>query len=195
MKQYIGSKTISAEPMTQHEFFKTRRNFNAENIDKDREGYLVKYSDGYESWSPKDVFEEAYSELVVGPNATEETLLKVSVFPSKILSIGVAPDPDYGGAHQYQFQNSIGFKDGQAGYDKSFQKIQFVQKNIDGTMKPGLQTEQLLLAIIDRHVKLNNKFPSEDGLKFIRKIEESLVHLEDRVRERMNRGVMGDLKK
>ena len=26
------------------------------------EGYLVKYSDGYESWSPKDVFEETYKE-------------------------------------------------------------------------------------------------------------------------------------
>lgn len=24
------------------------------------EGYLIKYQDGYESWSPKDVFEEAY---------------------------------------------------------------------------------------------------------------------------------------
>jgi hypothetical protein len=62
-------------------------------------------------------------------------------------------------------------------------------------MTPGLQTEQLLIAIHDRHQKLNAKFFSEDGLKFIRKIEEALVCLEDRVRERIARGVMGDLKK
>lgn len=31
---------------------------------KDQEGYIVKYPDGYISWSPKEVFEEAYRELV-----------------------------------------------------------------------------------------------------------------------------------
>ena len=45
MKYYIGTKIIQAEPQ-----------------EKDgQEGYKVKYLDGYESWSPKDVFEEAYS--------------------------------------------------------------------------------------------------------------------------------------
>lgn len=31
-----------------------------ENEDPSSEGYLVKYNDGYESWSPREVFEEAY---------------------------------------------------------------------------------------------------------------------------------------
>lgn len=31
-----------------------------ENENPNDEGYLVKYPDGYESWSPKKVFEEAY---------------------------------------------------------------------------------------------------------------------------------------
>lgn len=29
-------------------------------VDKDREGYLVKYDNGYQSWSPKDVFDNSY---------------------------------------------------------------------------------------------------------------------------------------
>jgi hypothetical protein len=193
MKQYIGSKTISAMPMTNEGFAKL--------MDKpftnhsSLPGYLVEYEDGYKSWSPKDVFEKAYDELLVGPNAVTAHLLPTPVFPSDVLTVGFALDPDYGGAHEYQFQNSLGFNNGKADYDDSYQKIRFVQKNVDGTMKPGLQTEQLLLCIIDRHMKLNNKFPSDQGLKFIRKIEEALTLLEDRVRDRMERGVMGDLKK
>lgn len=55
MKQYIGTKIIQAEPKM--------RKVPAENCLADRgfeDGYKVIYSDGYESWSPKDVFEAAY---------------------------------------------------------------------------------------------------------------------------------------
>lgn len=52
MKQYMGIKMISAEPMG-----------------KDgRAGYKVVYADGYESWSPKDVFEAAYMEITPNPH-------------------------------------------------------------------------------------------------------------------------------
>lgn len=57
MKQYIGTKIIQAEP-------KLRR-VPTENWLEDRgyeSGYKVVYPDGYESWSPKDVFEAAYRE-------------------------------------------------------------------------------------------------------------------------------------
>ena len=33
------------------------------NHEKGDPGYKVVYPDGYESWSPKDVFEEAYKEI------------------------------------------------------------------------------------------------------------------------------------
>lgn len=46
MKRYIGTKIIHAQP--------------EQRIGEP--GYLVRYADGYESWSPKDVFEEAYRE-------------------------------------------------------------------------------------------------------------------------------------
>jgi hypothetical protein len=46
MKRYVGTKIIHAQP--------------EQRIGEP--GYLVRYADGYESWSPKDVFEEAYRE-------------------------------------------------------------------------------------------------------------------------------------
>ena len=45
LEKYLGVKLIEAEP-----------DFNENN----EEGYFVVYSDGYTSWSPKEVFEEAY---------------------------------------------------------------------------------------------------------------------------------------
>ena len=61
MKQYIGTKLIEAEPayrldkkMVQSTAWPVQKGAVVE------EGYRVRYPDGYESWSPKDVFEEAY---------------------------------------------------------------------------------------------------------------------------------------
>lgn len=48
MERYIGTKIIEAEPMSRSRG------------DKTEDGYKVRYPDGYESWSPKGVFEEAY---------------------------------------------------------------------------------------------------------------------------------------
>ena len=44
MRAYIGTKIVMAEPQEK----------------EGKEGYKVVYKDGYTSWSPKDVFEEAY---------------------------------------------------------------------------------------------------------------------------------------
>lgn len=60
MNYYIGTKLIQAEPafkvddkvVTELPLSKTGK--------VAEQGYKVKYSDGYESWSPKDVFEKAY---------------------------------------------------------------------------------------------------------------------------------------
>lgn len=64
MKKYIGTKLIEAEAMTLGDFVqKTGRNPYGKSIDNHEEteqGYHVRYEGGYESWSPKDVFERAY---------------------------------------------------------------------------------------------------------------------------------------
>lgn len=60
MDKYIGTKFIEAKPMNRGEYNSYRGwNIPADENPND-EGYLVKYSDGYESWSPKKQFEEAY---------------------------------------------------------------------------------------------------------------------------------------
>ena len=59
MKSYIGTKIVKAEPMDEFMFAK-RKNPSQANPAENRSGYMVVHPDGYESWSPKDVFEEAY---------------------------------------------------------------------------------------------------------------------------------------
>lgn len=64
MKKYIGTKQIEAEPMTRGDAWGKhllREKPSTENFDD--EGYHVRYEDGYESWSPKELFEESYREV------------------------------------------------------------------------------------------------------------------------------------
>lgn len=60
MKKYIGTKMIEAKPMNRGDYNKYRGWTIPEDENPADEGYFVKYSDGYESWSPKKQFEEAY---------------------------------------------------------------------------------------------------------------------------------------
>ena len=60
MDKYIGTKMIEAKPMNRGEYNKYRGWQIPEGENPADEGYLVKYSDGYESWSPRKQFEEAY---------------------------------------------------------------------------------------------------------------------------------------
>lgn len=57
--RYIGVKLVEAMPMTRGEY----RNYRNWEIDPTEnpsdEGYFVVYPDGYESWCPKEQFEEA----------------------------------------------------------------------------------------------------------------------------------------
>lgn len=66
MKQYIGTKLIEAEPA--YRCMDERGNVAIALSRREalrcyptvEEGYRVRYQDGYESWSPRGVFEEAY---------------------------------------------------------------------------------------------------------------------------------------
>lgn len=63
MKKYIGTKEIEAEPMTMCEAFEKgllQAGRVPTEAEKGRDGYHVKYKDGYESWSPAGPFKEAY---------------------------------------------------------------------------------------------------------------------------------------
>lgn len=118
------------------------------------------------------------------------------MYPSKVQSIQVEKANDtYGGAHTYTFQNSMGYGENGPAYDESFQSIQFVQKDLNGVMIPGVQSEQLVLALIDRHEKLNAVFPDARNARMLKGLNMFLKASKERVDERVKRGVMGDLKK
>lgn len=132
--------------------------------------------------------------------------LDATVFPSEEKTVVVAiPEGDqYGGAHAYWITNCLGFQDGQTLYQYRDQdgsklpvghKIQFVQKNDDGSVIPGVQSEQLAIVMMDRCKKLNARFPSAQNEKMIQGLQMFLDACRERVEERMNRGVMGKLQK
>lgn len=62
MNTYIGCKIIQAEPMTLSEY-NAKFNKVVPAGDYGEEGYHVRYPDGYDSWSPKAVFEAAYRKV------------------------------------------------------------------------------------------------------------------------------------
>ena len=60
MQQYLGVKIIKAEPMNLGDYNIKRGWTIPANEDPNKEGYLVQYEDNYISWSPKEMFENAY---------------------------------------------------------------------------------------------------------------------------------------
>ena len=69
METYIGTKIIEAAPAVR----KGGKVYDLtwpipRSMEPEEPGYRVRYQDGYESWSPKDVFERAYLPLHVNPD-------------------------------------------------------------------------------------------------------------------------------
>lgn len=63
LKQYTGTKTVKARPMTMGEAYECKllkEGVRPSECETNKAGYLVEYEDGYLSWSPKDVFDAAY---------------------------------------------------------------------------------------------------------------------------------------
>ncbi len=71
-KLYVGCKIIGAYPLSECNFLRLEKGEDVSNRD-DRHGYVVKYPDGYVSWSPKAVFENAYREVT----ASEKSLANI----------------------------------------------------------------------------------------------------------------------
>lgn len=101
------------------------------------------------------------------------------------------------GAHVFVLKNCVGWdnENQQTDFVESNQTIRFVRKDESGLMVEGVTTEQLLIAIAHRHEGLNNAFPSKENEQFIFHIKSALDLLEQRVKDRVVRGVMGELKK
>lgn len=77
MNKYIGVKVIEAEPAIRKGGKVYLPNDPIpKTMDTVEQGYKVTYPDGYESWSPKDVFELAYMKII--PNPRLKTDISIS---------------------------------------------------------------------------------------------------------------------
>ena len=99
MKNYTGTKTVLAEPM--NEFDAVQKGIAKPNTDNHefREGYHVVYPDGYESWSPKDVFEKAYKcsethidRMIIEYEELKERVKRLRDFLNRQAAIGEVED-------------------------------------------------------------------------------------------------------
>lgn len=63
MQTYIGTKLVEAEPAWRLNSKLYTWDALPDSADHAEAGYRVRYPDGYESWSPKEVFEKAYLPL------------------------------------------------------------------------------------------------------------------------------------
>lgn len=66
MKAFIGAKIIRAEGMVEGDYLIRYKGVKRTEIKHNRPGYHVVYPDDYHSWSPKEVFEEAYRPVSSG---------------------------------------------------------------------------------------------------------------------------------
>ena len=94
MKAYIGAKIVQAERMGELAFLAC---FNpSEAIAHAKEGridrpcYHFLYPDGYDSWSPKEVFEELYRPVSMG----EERIVLTGTSSLASMKSGVDQEPE-----------------------------------------------------------------------------------------------------
>jgi hypothetical protein len=132
--------------------------------------------------------------LLINNKVMKTKQLDYKVFPSEEKTISVVDDDTYGGAHRYIARHSLGFNNNDAEYIGSYTEINFIKKNDDGSIIAGLQSEQLAYIMLDRVIKLNNRFPSKYNEKQIVGLKIFIEGCEDRIKDRLYRNVMGELK-
>ena len=117
------------------------------------------------------------------------------VFPSLERTLSVIKEDEYDGAHVYYAKNCTGYENGHTKYVTTEQQIRFVKKDKNGTITPGLQSEQLAYILLDRTQKLNAKYPSAQNEQMVKGLLLFLDACKSRVQDRVSRGVMGKLEK
>lgn len=63
MKKYLGKKEVLASSMSMGDAYDKgllQSGLELSRVERNKQGYLVEYSNGYQSWSPKDVFDNSY---------------------------------------------------------------------------------------------------------------------------------------
>lgn len=113
-----------------------------------------------------------------------------AVFPStepSVYAITTSGDDD-GGSHMYVFKNCMGTFFGETEYLEEAVEIEFAKKYDDGIVMRGLQSEQLLIALVDRTTKLNKKYPCAENEAIISSLQLAINMHRKRVEDRISRG-------
>ena len=99
MKKYIGTKQVSATPAWRIDGKVYPKDGEVPRSMNREDGYKVVYGDGYESWSPKDVFEKAYKvaetfldRLMIERKELAEKLEKLCLFTDSPKFMDVVKD-------------------------------------------------------------------------------------------------------
>lgn len=99
MKKYIGTKQVSATPAWRIDGKVYPKDGEVPRSMNREDGYKVVYEDGYESWSPKDVFEKAYKvaetfldRLIIERKELAEKLEKLCLFTDSPKFMDVVKD-------------------------------------------------------------------------------------------------------
>lgn len=71
------------------------------------------------------------------------------------------------------------------------QEVSFYKLNEDGTSQDGTTLEEMLRVCIERLKGLNERFSCRENALAITKMQEALMWLNERTRERKERGVEG----
>lgn len=79
MKPYIGVKIVEAEPCA------AWKDVGEHKVGDP--GYKVRYPDGYESWSPREVFEDAYFQMGDDPSKVTKEMVDRFMGPLKVFQI------------------------------------------------------------------------------------------------------------
>lgn len=94
MKTYKCHKIVQAEPMNLGDYNKFKGWQIPADEDPLKEGYLVKYSDDYISWSPKEAFDEGYTLVDEKPQGKILDISEVKGAKANISDLVVYGDGD-----------------------------------------------------------------------------------------------------
>lgn len=99
MRKYIGTKQVSATPAWRIDGKVYPKDGEVPRSMNREDGYKVVYEDGYESWSPKDVFKKAYKvaetfldRLMIERKELAEKLEKLCLFTDSPKFMDVVKD-------------------------------------------------------------------------------------------------------
>lgn len=87
MKYAIGVKLVQFKQMTLGDYNAFKGWNIPENEDPNREGYMVKYSDDYISWCPKEVFEKSNLEIEK-PDSISQSDVDKFILGQEVTKIG-----------------------------------------------------------------------------------------------------------